>query len=51
MSRRPQFLNSRHVKVISLSALRTGRHQPLGIIYVSGFVDSRAIVRPEGLHV
>jgi hypothetical protein len=36
MSRCPQFLNSRHVKVVRLTALRAGRLHPLGSIYVRG---------------
>ena len=50
VSRWPQFLNSRHMKVIGLSALRIGRLHPPGNIYVRGLVDPRAIVRSEGLH-
>jgi hypothetical protein len=46
-----RFANIRHMKVVRLSPLRTGRFYPTGNIPGNHFCKrlSRAIVRPEGL--
>jgi hypothetical protein len=44
-----RFQDNRHMKMVRLSALRTGRHHHPGSTPVRGWVDPRATVRPEVL--
>jgi hypothetical protein len=49
----PEFLDNRHMKVVRLSSIRTGRLYPqegiLLLISQRGGVDPRVTMRPEGL--
>jgi hypothetical protein len=50
----PEFLHSRHLKVVSLSVLNNGRLNPqeiaLILISVRGWVDPKDTERPKGLY-
>ena len=49
----PRYQDSRYMKVVRLSAIRTGHLCPeeifVVLVSVSGSVEPRAVVRPEGL--
>ena len=49
----PRFLDNRDLKIIKLSALRTGRLYPPGdtlvLLRVRSSVDPTAVMRPDGL--
>jgi hypothetical protein len=45
----PRFQDNQHIKVVRLSALRTGRLYPEEIFLLEAQSTRRAVVRPEGL--
>jgi hypothetical protein len=47
--RLPEFPLNWHIKVVRLSALRTGHFDAMILISVRGRIDPRAIVRPKKL--
>ena len=55
MAEAPRYQDSRHMKVVRLSALHIGRFYPPpprnipGTYFFRGWVNPRVIVRPEGL--